>query len=193
MVFHGCNGLTSSRAVLESAERADPRGHAIHLGIALLWAAMQSITIAGEGIAWGLLVAIALLRLPRIHRAYRPVWRDRLWWVLVAWFGWSSLTVLWGPDARPAVASGIPDRWLITPLLLWPIMGRAWLLLGAFAVDGALHACIAIALSWDGSGWGSYDRFRALSNLSSAQWQFPVTMVVCALGFRWAGRPLRAL
>ncbi|MFM8818118.1 MAG: hypothetical protein ACKOHI_09680, partial [Phycisphaerales bacterium] len=58
------SALGSPRAALDAAERADPRGHAIHVVLAMLWAFLQSITNAGEGIAWGMLLSIAVLRVP---------------------------------------------------------------------------------------------------------------------------------
>ncbi|MFM8732883.1 MAG: hypothetical protein ACKOGJ_10310, partial [Phycisphaerales bacterium] len=61
------SALGSPRAVLAAAERADPRGHAIHVALALLWAFVQSITNAGEGIAWGMLLGITILRVPKVH------------------------------------------------------------------------------------------------------------------------------
>lgn len=189
----GCNGLMQAHATLLRAERADPRGHAIHLCIALLWAFLLPMTTAGEGISWAMLASITLLRLPRIHAAYRPVWADRLWWVLVTWFAWSSLTCAWGPDQQPPASSAFPDRWLMTPLLLWPVMARPWLVLGAMAIGGALHGVIALKLSWNGSGWGSYQAFRALANISTAQWQFPATLVLCMAIMRAGHRWTRAM
>jgi O-antigen ligase len=177
--------------LLATAERADPRGHAIHVCVALLWASLQAVTNAGEGISWGLLVAITILRLPRIWWCYAPVFRDLLWWTLVAWFAWSSLSCLWGPDAQPAVVSGMPDRWLLTPLLVWPVMGRPWLLLGAMAAGGAAHASVALVMSWTGSGWGTYVSFRGLSHLNTMQWQFLGPFVACGIGLRWLRGPMR--
>lgn len=181
------SALGSPRAVLAAAERADPRGHAIHVALALLWAFVQSITNAGEGIAWGMLLAITLLRVPKVWWCWVPALRDPLWWVMVAWFAWTSLTTLWGPDLGTSTPSRVPDRWLFTPFMLWPVMGRPWLVLGAMAAGGAAHACVALVLSWKGSGWGTYGEVRGLSALTMTQWQFLSAFVLCVAGARWMG------
>ena len=179
------SALGSPRAVLDAAERADPLGHAIHLALAMLWAFLQSITNAGEGIAWGVLLAFAILRVPKIWWCWSCAMRDALWWVMVGWFAWTSLTSAWGPDLGASTPSPIPDRWLFTPLMLWPVMGRAWLVLGAMAVGGTVHACVTLVLSWKGGGWGTYGDVRGLSALMMTQWQFVSAFVLCVAGIRW--------
>ena len=193
MVTNAANGLSAPADLLDAAERGDPRGHVLHASLMFLWACLLSITPAGEGIAWGLLAAITILRLPRIWWCYLPVWRDPLWWVLTSWFAWSWLTTLWGPDAMPVVASGVPDRWLFTPLLVWPTMSRPWLPLIALAVGGVAHAFAALCLSWNGGGWGTYGQFQGLAQLSTLQWQFLAPWVLCAVAIRWCRGPLRAV
>ena len=180
------------RAVLDAAERADPRGHAIHVALAVLWAFVQSITNAGEGIAWGMLLAIAILRVPKVWWCWVPALRDPLWWVMVAWFAWTSLTTLWGPDLGASTPSRVPDRWLLTPFMLWPVMGRPWLVLGAMAAGGAAHACVALVLSWKGGGWGTYGEVRGLSALTMTQWQFLSAFVLSVAGARWMAGAARA-
>jgi hypothetical protein len=175
----------SSHAALDAAERADPRGHAIHLLLALLWAFLQSITNAGEGIAWGLLLGFCILRVPKIWRCWSVSMRDPLCWTMFVWFAWTSLTSAWGPDLGPATPSAIPDRWLLTPLMLWPVMGRPWLVLAAIAGGGVLHASSALVLSWRDGAWASYGEMRALSAQSMTHWQFVSAFVLCLAGARW--------
>lgn len=177
--------MGSPHAVLDAAERADPFGHAVHLALALLWAFVQSITNAGEGIAWGVLLGFTILRVPKVWWCWAPVVRDPLWWVTVAWFAWTSLTSAWGPDLGASTPSPIPDRWLFTPLMLWPAMGRPWLVLGAMAIGGAAHSCATLVMSWNGSGWGTYGDVRGLSSLMMTQWQFVSAFVLCVAGIRW--------
>jgi hypothetical protein len=111
---------------------------------------------------------------------------------MVAWFAWTSLTTLWGPDLGASTPSRVPDRWLLTPFMLWPVMGRPWLVLGAMAAGGAAHACVALVLSWKGSGWGTYGEVRGLSALTMTQWQFLSAFVLCVAGARWMGGAGRA-
>lgn len=193
MGHRSSSSLGSPCAVLDAAERADPRGHAIHVALAVLWAFVQSITNAGEGIAWGMLLAIAILRVPKVWWCWVPALRDPLWWVMVAWFAWTFLTTLWGPDLGASTPSRVPDRWLLTPFMLWPVMGRPWLVLGAMAAGGAAHACVALVLSWKGSGWGTYGEVRGLSALTMTQWQFLSAFVLCVAGARWMGGAGRAV
>lgn len=189
---HGIpSALESPRAALSAAERSDPRGHAIHMALAMLWAFLQSITNAGEGISWAMLLVITVLRVPRIWWCWAPALRDPVWWVMVGWFAWTSLTSVWGPDLGASTPSALPDRWLFTPLMLWPVMGRPHLVLGAIAAGGAGHACVALVLSWKGGGWGTYSEVRGLSALNMTQWQFLSAFVLCVAGSRWmigAGR-----
>jgi hypothetical protein len=186
------SSLGSPHAVLGAAERADPRGHAIHALLAMLWAFLQSVTNAGEGIAWGVLLAFTILRAPRIWRCWCCAMRDSLWWTMVGWFSWTSLTSAWGPDLGALTPSAIPDRWLLTPLMLWPVMHRPWMLLGAMAAGGAVNASVALVLSWKGGGGEISEGVRALSAIGTAQWQFASAAVLCTAGIRWlpaAGRP----
>jgi hypothetical protein len=185
------SALGSSRTVLDAAERVDPFGHAVHLALALTWGFLQSITNAGEGIAWGMLLAFAILRVPKIWWCWSPAMRDPLWWTMVGWFTWTSLTSAWGPDLGASTPSAIPDRWLLTPLMLWPLMGRSGLVLGAMALGGAVNASVSLVLSWKGGGWATYEEVRALSALTMTSWQFVSALVLCAAGIRWlpaAGR-----
>jgi len=178
-------------AELQAAERADPFGHAVHVCLALAWGFLQSITNAGEAIAWGALLAFAILRLPKIWWCYRPVWRDPLWWTVVAWAAWWALAALWGPDVPGRSRALVPERWVLTPLMLWPVMGRPWLVLGAMVLGGAVQSASIVLLSWDGSGWRNKLDARGLSALSQSQWQTTMTLVVsvCAIRFgAWGAR-----
>ena len=178
-------------AELQAAERADPFGHSVHVCLALSWGFLQSVTNAGEAVAWGALLAFAILRLPKIWWCYRPVWRDPLWWTVVAWAAWWALAALWGPDVPARSRALVPERWVLTPLMLWPVMGRPWLLLGAMMLGGTVQSAAIVLLSWDGSGWRNKLDARGLSALSQSQWQTTMALVVsiCAMRFgAWSAR-----
>jgi O-antigen ligase len=180
-------------AELEAAERADPRGHSIHVCLAMAWGFLQSITNAGEAIAWGALLAFAVARLPKIWRCYRVAWRDPLWWTVVVWALWWALAATWGPDIAGRSRVPVPERWLLTPLILWPVMGRPWLVLGAMAVGGAVQSAVIVVLSWDGSGWQYKLAATGLSALSQSQWQTATAVVLSVCAVRFGAWQLRVI
>jgi O-antigen ligase len=183
---------SAARSGLEAAERADPRGHAMHICLALAWGFLQSITNAGEAITWGLLLAISLARLPKIWRCFLPVWRDPLWWILVTWAFWWAFAGLWGPQVQGRSRVFLPERWMLTPLMLWPVMGRPWLILGAMALGGAVQAGWIAVMSWHGSGWRTKLAANGLSSLSQSQWQTATAFVLSACALRFGSWPMRA-
>jgi O-antigen ligase len=185
-----CPG-SSQRCALEAAERADPFGHAVHVCLAMAWGFLQSVTNAGEAISWGALLAISIARLPRIRSCYRAIWRDPLWWTAVAWAAWWALAGLWGPAAPGRARLVLPERWMLTPLMLWPVMGRPWLVLGAMALGGGVQSASVAVVSWDGSGWLAKQDAPGLSALSQSQWQTVTALVLAACGVRFGPWPIR--
>ncbi|MBU3684461.1 MAG: O-antigen ligase family protein [Phycisphaerales bacterium] len=157
----------------------------------MAWGFLQSITNAGEAIAWGALLAFAIARLPKIWWCYRSVWRDPLWWTVVAWALWWALAATWGPDIPGRSRVPVPERWLLTPLILWPVMGRPWLVLGAMALGGAVQSAVIVVLSWDGSGWQYKLAARGLSALSQSQWQTATALVLSAWAVRFGSWHVR--
>lgn len=183
--------LPGTRSALDAAERADPRGHAMHVVAAAVWAFLQSLTNAGEGIAWGVLAAVALARVPKVWRCYRAPVRDPVFLALLGWSAWMPLTVLWGPDLLPADRPLAPERWVLTPLLLWPVMARPWLVLGAMGVGATVQVGLALAWSWTGAGWARYVDMRSLSNFGQLVWQVSTAATLAGVALRftpWKGK-----
>jgi O-antigen ligase len=160
---------TASSAALARCERDDPRGHAVHLAAAAAWGFFQSINNSLEGIAWGMLLAVAILRLPKIRRDLAPALRDPAWWLLLLWMAWMLLSVSWTHPEVDRLEALRPARWLLTPLLLWPVMGYPWLLLGAIAAGGLVQAVAAIGMSIGPDGLRTYSDMRSLTSYGQLQ------------------------
>ena len=175
--------------MLADAERRDPAGHAMHVAAGIAWAGAQSISNAAEGITWGVLLAVTLARLPKIHRAFGPVLRDPVMVSLLAWAGWTAIGASWAPDLGPGYPGAVPERWVVTPLMLWPLMARPRLVLGAMLAGGAVHVAMALAWSWTGTGWVAPHAVRSLSNFGQLQWQLHTVVVLSAHAMRHLPRP----
>ena len=174
--------------VLEATERADPRGHAMHVIAAVAWAALQSVTNAGEGIAWGILVAVAAVRVPRIWRCYRLPVHDPVWLAFAAWTAWMCVGMLWAPRFEPGAGTAF-SRWVLTPLALWPVMARPWLVLGAVWAGAMVQVAATLVLSWNGHGWNTYEGMESFSGFGQLQWQLHCAAVLSAVGVRWTAWP----
>lgn len=180
-----------ARSALDAAERADPRGHAMHVVAAVTWAFLQSLTNAGEGIAWGVLAAVALARMPKVWRCYGAPVRDPVFLALLGWFAWMPLTVLWGPDLIPSDRHLAPERWVLTPLLLWPVMARPWLVLGPMGMGALVQVALTLAWSWTGEGWARYMAMSSWSNFGQLVWQVSTAATLAGVGLRsvpWKGK-----
>jgi O-antigen ligase len=168
----------------------------MHVAAGLAWSLAQSISNAAEGITWGVLLAVALARLPKIHRAFVPVLRDPLMLSLLGWAGWTAVGASWAPNLGPGYPGAMPERWVITPLMLWPLMARPWLVLGAMLAGGTVHVALALAWSWTGTGWVAPHAVQSLSNFGQLQWQLHTVVVLAAHAvrhLRWPGKAMWAM
>lgn len=163
----------------------------MHLAAAACWGFAQSISNAAEGIAWGVLLVVCILRIPKAWRCWIVPLRDPLWLALAAWSAWIALSASWSPVAQPSARDYFPDRWVLTPLMVWPVMGRAWLLLAAIGAGAFVQAGIAIALSWGPSGMARYMSVRSASAFGQLQWQLHCAVAIGASGLRWLPWPGR--
>lgn len=166
---------------LSLCEREDPRGHALHLAAAAAWGFFQSIANSPEGIAWGILVAVTILRLPRIHSAFVPVVRDPCWLLFLFWMSWMLLSASWAHPDVDRVDALRPIRWVFTPLLLWPIMGYPWLLLAAIGAGGLVQVSAALLMSNGSEGPLLYHHMRSLTGFGQLQ-IFAGTLLAIAIG-----------
>lgn len=171
---------------LESAERVDPAGHAMHVAAAAAWGFAQSVSNAAEGITWGVLLVVSVLRIPKVWRCFAPVVRDPLWLSLLGWSLWMCASMAWSAAPPSGLKPWFPDRWVLTPLLLWPAMGRPWVVLGAIGAGALVQVASVFVLSP-----GRDDSVRAFSGFGQLQWQLHCAVALCAAGVRaapgWSG------
>lgn len=179
-----------TNSVLDATERADPRGHAVHVAAAVAWGFLQSVTNAGEGIAWGILVAVALARLPATWRCYRRPLRDPVWCAFMAWTAWMCVGLAWAPAFEPGAGPAF-SRWTLTPLALWPVMSRPWAILAAVGIGTWVQVAATLVLSWNGSGWNTYLEMQSFSAFGQLQWQLHCAAMLAAAGLRWLPWPGR--
>jgi O-antigen ligase len=126
-------------------ERADPTMAFVHLVAACAWMATLSIGRAPEGIAFGILMAVAAVRAPKTARLYPQLVGCSALVLLVAFAEWQGLSSLWSSAPRLGARDYLP-RYVFIPLALWPVMHRWPTAIAAFAIPAAVHgAAIAIA------------------------------------------------
>jgi O-antigen ligase len=170
----------------DEVERADPVMASIHLAAACGWMAALTIARAPEGIAFGILAAVAVARLPRTARLYPALFACGAFVLLVGFAEWQGLSTLWSRAARLGANDFVP-RFAFVPLLLWPVMNRWRVLLTAFVsaatVHGILVAVVYLARfgGTPGAGSGVFTSDIGVTGLTLA-------IAVPALG----GRPIVA-
>ena len=180
--FAGCR---SAREYLQAGERADPAGHAMHLAAVAAWAFATGISNAVEGIAWGVLLAVSIARIPKIWRCWMPMVRDPLWIALVAWAGWLAISTAVMPAPPEEGRSFTPARWIFTPLLVWPTLSRPWVVLVAMGCGSLVQVLAALVLSWSGRGWMQNAKVSGFSGFGQMQWQLHCAVAICAAAVRW--------
>ncbi len=140
-------------ATLRYARQRDPIGDRVQFAFAAVY--LLTLAMAGttaKDIAWGALAVCALARLPLIWHCYTVLLRDRLLWLLAAWTAWRLLSLLWSSNPAQGFDECAAGRVLLTPLLMWPVLDRATLLVSVFLVGLFGHNLIQLsqALHWFG-------------------------------------------
>ncbi len=131
------NAASEWSHLLDDAERRDPAGHAVHLGLALLFLFTMPLGTAPSNILSAPLLVITILRWrtvgPIVVRLLR--WGPTLPALLLA--AWMSLTLLWSDDPRLGGHLLLSMRVLALPACLAPLLRRRELL-GASLLAGIL-------------------------------------------------------
>ncbi len=107
---------------LEEAARADPIGHSVQAIMAGVCIGLLPVTVAGATIALIVLLIYAILRL---HCTGAISWALLRRPVMVASFGlavWWAVTTLWSPTPWYGLEHLRALRWLILPVLVWPVI-----------------------------------------------------------------------
>jgi hypothetical protein len=169
-------------AAFEDQHRRDKRGWYFHVPFAALacFLAAWPTTFVEIGVAP--VAVLTVIRLPWIWRIYIPLFRQPIFWILLAWAAWQSLSLAWSPDVPVGFDEFGTMRFAPLLLVLWPALdARRWLI-GAWAAGflfaNASQVYQAIAQE---TGLLSWDRFP---ERNSGWWDPAVggTMLMAALG-----------
>ncbi len=129
------------------AAAADPLGERLHLAIASIYLFMLPISTAPRDIASVALLVMTILRLPKIASSYRSWFIQPIWWAMLAYMAWMTLALFWTPDVDSGLVDLKKHRMFLTPLLLWPVLANARVLIGAF-LAGVAFVDILQILQW---------------------------------------------
>ena len=157
----------------------------MHLAAVAAWAFASGISNAAEGITWGILAAISVARIPKVWRCWIPILTDPLWLALLGWTAWLCLSTALSPVPMEGGLRLVPERWVFTPLLVWPTLSRPWVLLAAMGAGAFVQVLGAVLLSWSGGGWLRNLDVRALSRFGQLQWQVHCAVTLGTAGIRW--------
>ncbi|MHC4427015.1 MAG: O-antigen ligase family protein [Planctomycetota bacterium] len=151
------------RTVLFYCGLLDPAGRYIHYGLALGYLFLLPLETTPKDIVWLTLALWALLRLPHHWHHFSAASHDRLLWLLAGWAAWHTLSLLWSGNVATGVDELRAFRVVFTPLLLWPLLERAPLLIGAFLAGVFCQNLIQIAQELELLGFSTtYERAGGL-------------------------------
>ena len=133
---------------LHRGEETDPFGHKIQLALAVLWAfflPFEMIPWAKDG-ALTLLVTWSIIRL--LFGGILGTWRPLLWtplaWTILGLLAWVALSVTWSSHPEFGLEELKGMRMLALPLVIFPVLRRLGVLLGAFLLGVAIINALQI-------------------------------------------------
>lgn len=182
--------------LLEEGRRKDPRGHAVHVALACVFAITVPMGPAANAIAFGALGVYAVLRLWATWPAHWPVVKARVTWALAAMFVWQMTAIAWSPDRAQGMDDVNSNRFLLPLILaLTPVatsMDAVLLCLGAASVlttalqwmQRVMGEEFPLALWWHGERIA--ERFPGLLHPNSTA-VFHMTVGLLALGVALQG------
>jgi len=149
------------RAAFDAVERADPSWSAVHLFAAMAWCFLLPIGRAPEAVAFGVLAAVAAIRLPSTWRLYPALLRSPALLLLAALAALHSASAAWAtvPTFEPGA---VFQRSILVPFMVWPMMHRLGLLVGALVAGGCVQSAATLARSWNGAGFDRYGQSKPL-------------------------------
>ncbi len=103
----------------------DPLGDRVHLTLTCLAALAVAADTGPAEIAFLALLVCFLARLPRIARCLRPFFRKPLVWLVLAWSTYAALSLAWSPDARQGTDELLRVRFMLLPLLIYPVLHQS--------------------------------------------------------------------
>jgi O-antigen ligase len=118
----------------------------MHLVAGCLWLMLLGVSRGAEGVAFGLLMAVAVIRLPVTWRIYARLVDATPFLLLLCFALWQSLSVLWS-QAKGVGINDVLPRYVLACLAIWPLMGRWRTLMLALAAGAAGYAGFVMVLS----------------------------------------------
>jgi len=118
----------------------------MHLVAGCLWIMLLGVSRGAEGVAFGLLMAVAVIRLPVTWRIYARLVDATPFLLLLCFALWQSLSVLWS-QAKGVGINDVLPRYVLACLAIWPLMGRWRTLMLALAAGAAGYAGFVLLLS----------------------------------------------
>lgn len=146
----------------------DPLGDKFHTAFACLFMFCLPLASHPTSWAWWILFVYSLMRLPTTCRTLSPLCKYVMYWSILAWVLWSTLSIAWSSDKTMGLDHA-RSMWemALVPILLWPVL-RKWKwfiaagLLGVFLQN--MFQLSEIVVSWflEGNDWISImkNRFR---------------------------------
>ncbi len=145
----------------EAVERRDPTWSAIHLLAAMAWCAAISLGRAPEAICFGILAAVAVIRLPSTARLYPALLRSPVFVALLAFAAWRGIAIFWSPNEQASWKDALM-RAALVPALLWPLSHRWRQLAVAMATGAAVNATSMLGRNFDGQRFLRYESAKSL-------------------------------
>ncbi len=93
---------------------------------------MLPFATAPKEYAWGALLVTSIIRAWGRRSLFTGLFQNRMLWFLFAWTAWHSISILWSSDQATGLDELKTFRVVLTPILLWPVLGHARLFIGVF-------------------------------------------------------------
>jgi O-antigen ligase len=122
----------------------------VHTAIAMVFLTILPLATTPRDIAFGVLCGVAVIRLRYTWRCYALLWRRHLTWACLLWVFWGGLSLAWSQNVPEGFAEWGAARVLLLPLLLWPILDRIPVLIGALLTGVLIQNGLQLA---DVMGW----------------------------------------
>ncbi|MDP7070949.1 MAG: O-antigen ligase family protein [Phycisphaerales bacterium] len=117
-----CEPRADCSGDLNRAAQEDPTGHKVHAAMAAVCVGLLPITTAGSTIALVVLMVYACLRLHCTAGVTKDAMRRPVVLVSICLVVWWATTLLWSPAESLGVEHLRATRWLVLPLLVWPVI-----------------------------------------------------------------------
>ncbi len=139
--------VTCPSQLVSDARKQDPRGDRLHVGFAALFMFCLPIDTAPASISWCILAGFVALRLllhGAVRRSLSPLLRSWTCWAIAMWAAWTILTIAWSSDPLTGLIHARALRMILLPALLFPVLTRWRILLGALLVGVAMQGLMQV-------------------------------------------------